>query len=99
MISRTTAAAQARRERGGDTDWELYELVDECPGLSIYDLAKAKGWSHGRVHGAVKRLEKGGLVKVEQVVEGSRVKSIVNPREWWEFFTPEELEEFKRMEI
>jgi len=36
---------------------------------------------------------------LEQVVEDSRVKTIVRPLEWWEMMTPEELEEFKRMEI
>lgn len=99
MISRTTNAIQARREKGGDTDWELYELIDEHPGLSIYELAKLKGWTHGRVHGAVKRLEKSGLVRLEQIVKDSRVKSIVRPLEWWEMMTPEELEEFKKMEF
>lgn len=99
MSRQTIKAAQARREIGGDTDWELYELIDERPGLSLYELSKLKCWSHGKVHGAVKRLEKGGLVRVEQVVEGSRVKSIVRPLEWWEMMAPEELEEFKKMEI
>jgi len=99
MAGQTVEAVQARRAIGGDTDWELYELIDERPRLSIYELAKLKGWTHGRVHGAVKRLEESGLVKVEQVVEGSRVKSLVMPLEWWEMLTQEELEEFKQMAI
>jgi hypothetical protein len=33
------------------------------------------------------------------MIEGSKVKLVVEPKKWWEFFTPEELEEFKRMEI
>jgi len=99
MAGQTVEAVQARRAIGGDTDWELYEPIDERPGLSIYELAKLKGWTHGRVHGAVKRLEKSGLVKAELVVEGSRVKSLVRPLEWWEMMTPEELDEFKQTDI
>ena len=99
MAGQTVEAVQARRAIGGDTDWELYELIDERPRLSIYELAKLKGWTHGRVHGAVKRLEKNGLVRVELVVDGSRVKSLVRPLEWWEMMTPDELEMFKQMDI
>jgi predicted transcriptional regulator len=97
MAGQTAEAFQARRVIGSDTDWEPYELVDECPGLSIYELAKLKGWTHGRVHRAIKRLEKSGLVKTELVVEGNRAKSLVRPREWWEMMTPEELDEFKQI--
>lgn len=96
-LPRAAEAVQARRVIGADTDWELYGLVDERPGLSIYELAKLKGWTHGRVHGSVKRLEKSGLVRTELVVEGSRAKSLVKPLEWWEMMTPEELDEFKQI--
>ena len=99
MAGQTVEAFQVRRAIGGDTDWELYELIDERPSLSIYELAKLKGWTHGRVHGAVKRLEKNGLVKVELVVDGSRVKSLVRPLEWWEMMTKDELEVFNQMDI
>ncbi|MDD2756676.1 MAG: winged helix-turn-helix domain-containing protein [Methanothrix sp.] len=99
MAGQTVEAVQARRAIGGDTDWELYELIDERPSLSIYELAKLKGWTHGRVHGAVKRLEKNGLVKVELVVDGSRVKSLVRPLEWWEMMTKDELKVFNQMDI
>ncbi len=99
MAGQTVEAVQARRAIGGDTDWELYELIDERPRLSIYELAKLKGWTHGRVHKAAKRLEKNGLVIVELVVDGSRVKSLVRPLEWWEMMTPDELEKFKQMDI
>ena len=99
MAGQTVEAVQARRAIGGDTDWELYELIDERPRLNIYELAKLKGWTHGRVHGSVKRLEKNGLVRVELVVDGSRVKSLVRPLEWWEMMTPDELEKFKQMDV
>jgi predicted transcriptional regulator len=99
MAGQTVEAVQARRAIGGDTDWELYELIDERPRLNIYELAKLKGWTHGRVQGAVKRLENNGLVRVELVVDGSRVKLLVRPLEWWEMMTSDELEKFKQMDI
>jgi hypothetical protein len=36
---------------------------------------------------------------VELVVDGSRVKSLVRPLEWWEMMTKDELEEFNQMDI
>lgn len=89
-------AREARLEKGGDTDYELYELISERPGLSAYEYAKVSGWSIGRAHSSIKRLEKKGLIKTEHVVEGSKVKLIVKPRPWQEFFTKEELNEMKQ---
>lgn len=98
MASATDQATQRLRELGGESDWALYEKVDDTPGLSVYELSKLMGWTPGRVHGAVMRLVKKGLVKTERAVRGGRSVLLVIPKEWWEFFTPEELEEFKRME-
>jgi len=92
-------ARAARRQKSEDTDDELYTLINEHSGESVYELAKLAGWSPGKVHASVRRLEKAGMVRSKQVVEGCRVKLVVEPKEWWEFFTPEELEEFKQMEI
>jgi predicted transcriptional regulator len=65
MAGQTVEAVKTRRKIGGDTDWELYELIDERPRPSIYEQAKLKSWTHDRGHGAVKRLEKSGLVKAK----------------------------------
>jgi predicted transcriptional regulator len=92
-------ARAARLQKSEDTDDELYTVINEHPGSSIYEMAKLTGWSPGRVHASMRRLEKDGMIRSKQIVEGSRVKLVVEPLEWWEFFTPEELEEFKRMEI
>ncbi|MGA9099752.1 MAG: winged helix-turn-helix domain-containing protein [Methanotrichaceae archaeon] len=89
-------ARNARLEKGGDTDYELYEHISEHPGLSAYEYAKVSGWSIGRTHSSIKRLEKKGLIKTEHVVEGSRVKLVARPKPWQEFFTKEELEEMKQ---
>ncbi len=92
-------AKAARRQKSGDTDDELYTLINEHPGKSVYELAKLAGWSPGKVHASVQRLERDGMIKSEKIVDGSRVKLVVEPKKWWEFFTKEEIEEFKQMEI
>jgi predicted transcriptional regulator len=99
MSAVTAKATQRRRDLSGETDWELYEKVDDNPGLSVYELAKLMNWTPGRVHGSVMRLVEKGLVKTERATRGGRSVLLVTPKEWWEFFTPEELEEFKQMEI
>ncbi len=99
MASVTTRATHRRRELSGESDWELYEKVDDTPGLSVYELSKIMDWTPGKVHGAVMRLVNKGLVKTERAVRGGRSVLLVIPKEWREFFTPEELEEFKRMKI
>jgi hypothetical protein len=43
----------------------------------------------------VKRLEAGGLVKVEKVIVNGRSASVVTNRRLQEFFSPEELEEMQ----
>ena len=89
-------ARYARLERGGDTDYELYELISEHPGQGAHELSKLNGWSAGRTHSSILRLEKKGLVFVERTVQGGRAKLAVRPRPWQEFFTPEELEEMRQ---
>ena len=92
-------AKAARLKKSEDTDDELYTLINEHSGESGYELAKLAGWSPGKVHASIQRLERDGMIKSEKIVEGGRVKLVVEPKKWWEFFTKEELEEFKRMEI
>lgn len=92
-------ARQARLERSEEADDELYDLINRMPGSSVYRLAKAIGWSAGKTHGSIKRLEKDGLIKVEQVTSEGRAKLIIRPTPWQEFFTKEELEEFQRPEF
>ncbi len=99
MQSKTAKASQARRELGEDTDYELYEIISDHPGASVYDLAKLAGWTHGRTHSAVMRLEKDKMIRVKREMRGGRGVLLVEPLKWWEMMTPEELEEFKRMEI
>ncbi|OPY48478.1 MAG: MarR family protein [Methanosaeta sp. PtaU1.Bin060] len=96
-MSLTARATHRRREQSGETDWELYEKIDDNPGQSVYGLAKLTGWTPGRVHGAVMRLVEKGLVRTERSMRGGRSVLLVAPKEWQEYFTPEELDEFKQL--
>lgn len=94
-----TAAIEARITEGLDTDYELYKLINKRPGCSIYDLAKETGWTSGKVHGSVRRLEKEGLVHTEKDTRNGRTILKIRAADWSEFFTPEELKEFERLEF
>jgi len=99
MFSKTMQAIRKRRELAEDVDWELYKWIEGHPSLSIYELAKSIGWSHGKVYSSVKRLERDGLVKIEKEIRSGRSVSIVTYKKWQEFFTAEELEEMRRPEF
>jgi predicted transcriptional regulator len=80
-------------------DWTLYQLIDKHPGESVYALSKAIGWSTTKAYASVERLAADGLVRIEKSVKDGRSVLIVSPREWQEFFTPEELDEIKNMDL
>lgn len=94
----TVKATEARRRQVYDTDWELYEKINELPNSSEYELAKVLGWTPGRVNGAVKRLERDGYIKTRKEMRSGRAVTIVTPLEWWEMLPPEEVEEIRKME-
>jgi predicted transcriptional regulator len=92
-------AIEAVKEKGVDTDLELYDKIEKIPGNSIYHLAKVMDWTRGKTYTAARRLEKAGMVHIEKAEKNGRAVLIVKPKAWHEYFTPEELEEFKKMEI
>ena len=93
------AARDARVREGLDTDYELYKMINRKPGTSVYELAKKLGWSSGKVYGSVRRLEKDSLIRTEKAERDGRSVLKVKPVEWFEFLTPEEVEEFKNMDF
>ncbi|MGV8089095.1 MAG: MarR family transcriptional regulator [Methanothrix sp.] len=92
-------ATLVRTARAEDDEWDLYEKISEAPNLNVYELAKRMGWSTGKTRGAVKRLEEEGLIKIEKSLRNGRAVGLVTATPWEEILTPEELDEFKRMEI
>ncbi|MCX6677715.1 MAG: winged helix-turn-helix domain-containing protein [Methanothrix sp.] len=99
LVSKPQEAIDARITTGLDTDYELYKIINKSPGYSIYGLAKEMKWSSGKVHGSVLRLEKEGLVHTKREVRDGRSILKVFAADWSEFFTPEELQEFQRLEL
>ncbi len=99
MEYRTRRATEARREQGAETDYDLYEMISDHPGSNSYELAKLMGWTTGRTRSAIDRLEHKGLIKIERTIRDGRSLLSVVPKPWQEFLTPEELEEFRQMEL
>ena len=99
MMKSTVKATEKRRRQASDTDWQLYEKINEIPGSSEYELAKALDWTPGKVNGAVKRLERDGYIKTKKELRAGRGVTVVTPLEWWEMLPANEVEEIKRMEI
>lgn len=95
----TQKATQARTARSEDEEWDLYEIISEHPSSNIYELSKLMSWTTGKTRGAVKRLEAEGLIKIEKTIKDGRAVDLVTPTPWQDFLTPEELEEFRNMEI
>lgn len=92
-------AIEARITSGLDTDYELYRVINKKPGYSIYELAKEMGWTSGKVHGSVRRMEKEGLVHTKRENRAGRTVLKVRAADWSEFFTEEELKEFQNIEF
>lgn len=93
------AARDARVREGLDTDYALYNVISRKPGSSVYELAKILGWSSGKVYGSVRRLEKDSWIRTEKAERDGRSVLKVKPVEWFEFLTPEEINEFKNMDF
>jgi predicted transcriptional regulator len=96
VASKTAQAIRRRHCIAEDSDWVLYEWIEEHLDLSIYELAKSINMSHGKVYSSVKRLRDDGLVNVETAIRNGRSVSIVTYKKWQEFFTSEELEEMRQ---
>ena len=92
-------ATLVRTAKAEDDEWDLYEKISEAPNLNVYELAKRMGWSTGKTRGAVKRLEEEGLIKIEKALRNGRAVGLVTATPWQEMLTPEELDEFKKMEV
>lgn len=99
MESKTTRAVLKRHEIAEDTDWELYQWIESHPGLSMYEIAKALGWSHGRVYSSVKRLQGEDMIEIKNEIRNGRSVSIVTYKKWHEYFTPTELAEMESPEF
>ena len=92
-------ATLVRTAKAEDDDWDLCEKISEAPNSNVYELAKRMGWSTGKTRGAVKRLEEEGLIRIEKSMRNGRAVDLVTATPWQEMLTPEERDEFKKMEV
>lgn len=91
-------AIDAVKEKGIDTDLELYDKIERLPGENMFKLSQEMGWTPGKTYAAACRLENAGMVHVEKAVKNGREVLVVHPKSWQEYFTPEELEEMSQPE-
>jgi hypothetical protein len=96
---RIAQAIQAVEDKGIDTDLELYDVIENSPGESVYSLAKLMAWSNGKTYASVRRLEKSKLIHIEKIERDGRYVLVVRPYDWHEFLTQEELQEISRPEF
>jgi hypothetical protein len=84
-------AIEAVREKGADTDLQLYNKIEKMPGESIYALSKAMRWSTGKTYTSARRLERAGMIHIEKSTRNNRVALVVKPKALQGDPTPEEI--------
>lgn len=65
--------AEAKREIGGLTDKAILEKVSGNQGITLYDLAKALGWTRGKVLGSIQRLIAEKKAKTKTILRHGKV--------------------------
>src|SRR5262245_53084593 len=78
----TDAATEARVRLGRATDDLIMAKVREFPGSSTYEVAKALSTSVGRVDGAVRRLQKRGMIEVQRAYRDGRLAKELYPHNY-----------------
>lgn len=72
LKTKTIPAIKKRELIGRMTDMQILHFLENNPGSTLYEIAKALKWTTGKVQGSLKRLQDD--VKVELVEEGGRLK-------------------------
>ena len=98
-VTTIKTAIAAVKDKGIETDLELYEVVDKQPDESVYSLAKVMGWSNGKTYPAARRLERAGMVYIDKAERNGHYVLTIKPKTWEEYYTPEELAEMRQPEF
>lgn len=72
MAQKTRMAVKARELQGRITDMQVHDYIERHPGSTAYEIAKALGWSIGKVQASLERIK--DSIRFEEVVEGGRYK-------------------------
>ena len=70
----------AVKDKGVETDLELYYVVDKQPGESVYSLAKVMGWSNGKTYTAARRMERTDMVHIDKAEPNDRYVLTIKPK-------------------
>ncbi|MFQ6061720.1 MAG: hypothetical protein ACE5J9_00880 [Methanosarcinales archaeon] len=88
-VSSGIKAISARKEKkinSEDTDFELYDIICEKPGLSAYDYKKLTGWSYDMVQKSIKKLEEIDFIYTKFAIESGKTKKLVYPTDWKDLY-------------
>lgn len=62
----------------------IYDFINKFPNTSVSEIVEKLGWSTGKVHQAVQRLEKKGLIKSRIVIKNGRTFKEIYSTPWKE---------------
>lgn len=97
QIPKTLMATRTRQMNGKVAEDHLYRYVNVHRDLSLYEVSKKLGWTLGKVQGALKRLEKAGLVSYKEEMVNGRKRKIIHTVSWKEMMKKEDLEELDKL--
>lgn len=69
------------RKRGRGSDKILLEVINNYPGLSLYELSRKTGWTKGHVDGTLRRLLNSKKVFIKIISRNGRRVNLVYPIE------------------
>jgi len=67
------------RRKGRTSDQTLLEIINDYPGLSLYELARKTGWTKGHVDGTVRRLLNSRRVYIKVISRNGRRVELIYP--------------------
>jgi len=69
----------------------LYEVINETPGLTIYDLMIKINWTSGKIHHYIQKLLKDGVIKNSTEIVNERVRKSYFPVSFKELINKDEM--------
>ena len=95
-LSGTLLEAVEERVRIGDENMsELYDIIFDNQGLSIYALSRKIGWSPGKTSYTINKLKDLGAVKETSKITNGRNCRLIYIKEWHESFSIEDIIKLK----
>jgi hypothetical protein len=75
-VKRTDKATERRMEIAREADDVVIQFMKENPASTIYEIAKALGWTTGKIQGSISRLKirLGDKLTVENDISTGRLK-------------------------